>query len=382
MRPGLSGLGQPADLAGAAATLVCVQRSVQGTEPVRILTGAGVSHLPAGVHLGDMRTMRWIGYLALGSLTMLACKSETTFLNGRDGAAGQGAGGAGTGGAAGRPGTGGSNESGGIGGAASGGASGTGFGGDDTALGGRGGGGLRGSGGSGTGGAVKDGGQPDAASDVLVSADSPVSGDVDPGCGPGYPLNSQRPQGDGCNTCYCEGGGYWLCTTKACPPPADAAPEVGGDAGPCPAGQVYCPGCPPNPGTCGPAGTVCTGPPCPVNDAGCTGSGCSTADAASTAKDASNAESGSATCAQVTTQAECDVRADCHSVFVDLMTCGCAASGCCTRFNRCADGGRAACNPPVAFGCTIVTPYCESPYVVSYTSNCYEGCVKSTECAE
>jgi Kazal-type serine protease inhibitor domain len=86
-------------------------------------------------------------------------------------------------------------------------------------------------------------------------------------------------------------------------------------------------------------------------------------------------------CSQVTTQAECDSRSDCHSVFMDLGTCGCAAAGCCEHFNRCADGGRANCNAPVQFGCTIAQPSCGGAYVMSYTSNCYEGCVLQSECA-
>jgi hypothetical protein len=86
-------------------------------------------------------------------------------------------------------------------------------------------------------------------------------------------------------------------------------------------------------------------------------------------------------CSQVTTRAECDSRSDCHSVFQDPGTCGCAPAGCCARFNRCADGGRANCTGPVAFGCTIAPPFCELPYVLSYTANCYEGCVLQSECA-
>jgi hypothetical protein len=86
-------------------------------------------------------------------------------------------------------------------------------------------------------------------------------------------------------------------------------------------------------------------------------------------------------CGQVTTQAACDTRTDCHSVFVDPGTCGCAAAGCCAHFSRCADGGQATCKAPSGLACQIATPYCESPYVVSYTNNCYEGCVASTECA-
>lgn len=85
------------------------------------------------------------------------------------------------------------------------------------------------------------------------------------------------------------------------------------------------------------------------------------------------------TCSLVTTDAECQARIDCHSVFFDPGTCGCAASGCCARYSFCADGGWAQCNP-VPLACAIATPYCQSPYVVSYRNNCFEGCVRQTEC--
>jgi hypothetical protein len=81
----------------------------------------------------------------------------------------------------------------------------------------------------------------------------------------------------------------------------------------------------------------------------------------------------------VTTQAACDTRTDCHSVFEDPHNCACAALGCCARFARCADGDRARCTPGAAI-CTVVPPYCEQPYVVSYVNTCYEGCVRATEC--
>lgn len=86
-----------------------------------------------------------------------------------------------------------------------------------------------------------------------------------------------------------------------------------------------------------------------------------------------------AACSITTTQESCDARPDCHSVFVDPGTCGCAAVGCCARFSRCADG-KAVCTPPQVT-CKIATPYCEGPaYVLSYTSNCYEGCVPAAAC--
>jgi hypothetical protein len=84
-------------------------------------------------------------------------------------------------------------------------------------------------------------------------------------------------------------------------------------------------------------------------------------------------------CAQTTTKEACEARPDCHSVFVDSRDCACAALGCCARFSRCADGDKANCNGPSVL-CDVVTPYCEGPYVVSYTAACYEGCVKSSDC--
>ncbi|MEP6654693.1 MAG: hypothetical protein ABJA82_15125 [Myxococcales bacterium] len=86
-------------------------------------------------------------------------------------------------------------------------------------------------------------------------------------------------------------------------------------------------------------------------------------------------------CAQVTTLADCDGRADCHSVFVDSQLCGCASLGCCAHFSRCAAGDKAACTASKPGGCDAVTPHCEGPYVVAYTATCFEGCVKQTDCA-
>jgi len=84
-------------------------------------------------------------------------------------------------------------------------------------------------------------------------------------------------------------------------------------------------------------------------------------------------------CSAMTTKDTCDARPDCHSVFADLGVCDCVAPGCCLGFSRCADG-RAICSPP-AVTCKIVQPVCGSQYVLSYTSNCYEGCVEPAACA-
>ena len=94
---------------------------------------------------------------------------------------------------------------------------------------------------------------------------------------------------------------------------------------------------------------------------------------------ASGAGGSGVSCAAVTTQVACDARSDCHSVFEDPHNCACAALGCCARFARCANGDRAQCTNP-GIECERVTPYCELPYVVSYTGTCYEGCVRSTDC--
>jgi hypothetical protein len=133
--------------------------------------------------------------------------------------------------------------------------------------------------------------------------------------------------------------------------------DAGADAGPCPTGQIWCPGC--TPGTGGCSTGVCPGFGCPLPDAG-----------------ASDAPVG--TCGQVTTQAECDTRSDCHSVFMDSSNCGCARPGCCMHFVGC-DDGRANCSGQVF--CNIEAFRCEPPYVLSYGSVCYEGCVLQTECA-
>lgn len=94
--------------------------------------------------------------------------------------------------------------------------------------------------------------------------------------------------------------------------------------------------------------------------------------------DGGTPDGAAAKCSEVTTQAECDARPDCHAVFEDPGTCGCSAPGCCARFKRCATGNTADCVGPAL--CEMVAPHCELPYVVAYTGLCYEGCVKQDEC--
>jgi hypothetical protein len=131
------------------------------------------------------------------------------------------------------------------------------------------------------------------------------------------------------------------------------------DAGVCPTGDVWCPGCP-SQGIAGGCGKVCPAIACLAPDAGI-----------------SDAAAGS--CSAITTQAACDGRSDCHSVFLPGTNCACSAAGCCQQFNRCADGGRANCSGPVA--CMAPQPACLPPYTLAYTNVCYEGCVLQTECA-
>jgi len=101
-------------------------------------------------------------------------------------------------------------------------------------------------------------------------------------------------------------------------------------------------------------------------------------DGACPALDAGTGDAASVSCSQVTTQTECDVRSDCHSVFLPGTTCGCSAVGCCMLFSRCADGGRANCTGPVA---CMAPPNCGPLYNLSYTNVCFEGCVRPSECA-
>ena len=119
-----------------------------------------------------------------------------------------------------------------------------------------------------------------------------------------------------------------------------------------------------------PDGAVDCGADCGVT---CTGTAC--------LADAGKIDVASGSCSQLTTQAACEARSDCHAVFSDPGTCGCATSGCCARFSACADVGKTLCTQPSTLACARPTPHCESPYVVSYTTLCYEGCVLPTECA-
>lgn len=105
-----------------------------------------------------------------------------------------------------------------------------------------------------------------------------------------------------------------------------------------------------------------------------------TANAGGTANIGGTSQMGTGTCSAITSASECDARTDCHSVYQDPGTCGCAAVGCCAKFSRCVDGDRAHCETQ-AVACRMAQPYCEDPaFVISYSGNCYEGCVKPADC--
>ncbi|HEX2658436.1 MAG TPA: hypothetical protein VHU40_09195 [Polyangia bacterium] len=127
-----------------------------------------------------------------------------------------------------------------------------------------------------------------------------------------------------------------------------------GGLSPCGTGQTWCVDCD-GAGHCSP-GAGCPGASCPPPDAGTT-----------------------IACSALTTLAACDARGDCHSVFTDPQKCGCPTLGCCATFARCVAGGRATCTGSPT--CEAPTPYCEGPYVVSYTAFCYDGCVRATACS-
>lgn len=311
-----------------------------------------MSRFPKDVHLGGMTIRKYLTMTFVAALVSFGCETENALLSVRDGAAGSVPGSGGSGGVSGVGGatvvgTGGSTV--GTGGATvsgSGGQTTIGAGGVASGSGG-------GAGGAGGGAVPRDGGTADAALDSAAPRDASDGGS---GCGPGYPVGSTKPLGDGCNTCTCLAGGVFACTTAACPP-SDAALE----AGQCPAGQMWCPGCTPGMGSCG---TACTGMVCPTD--------------AAVASD-----TGAGACSQLTTQTACDARSDCHSVFYDPGDCGCASPGCCARFSQCKEGAQAVCvspSPGTGF-CDMATPVCEGPYVLAYTTYCYEGCVLATECA-
>jgi hypothetical protein len=82
-------------------------------------------------------------------------------------------------------------------------------------------------------------------------------------------------------------------------------------------------------------------------------------------------------CSSYTTDDACTASGHCHSVFESMPPNLCTTIVC-TVFLACHDGAKAACSGMPT--CGRATPYCETGYVISYTSSCYEGCVRPAEC--
>jgi hypothetical protein len=172
--------------------------------------------------------------------------------------------------------------------------------------------------------------------------------------------------------------GKWVCT---CPSPGnggtgggEAAGRGGGAAGNGASGGAG------HGGSGGAPGVMCGADRCEAGQVCCTACDGSKSCGQACLGVACPADGGDGACSSLTTLAACDARSDCHAVFDDPGTCGCASAGCCAHFSKCADGGKAVCTMPSTFGCTIHVPFCESPYVVGYTAACYEGCVRASAC--
>lgn len=114
------------------------------------------------------------------------------------------------------------------------------------------------------------------------------------------------------------------------------------------------------------------------NGAGGLGVGGSTVVADGGAIDGGSPDAPLPKCNEVTTQAECDARDDCYSVFEDKNDCGCATPGCCARFKSCSNGSYANCLDNAS--CEMIPPVCNPPYVLAYKNLCYEGCVFQDDC--
>jgi hypothetical protein len=267
--------------------------------------------------------MRWFipGFVAL--ITFAACSSKDALLDVHDGAAG-----AGTGGGLGGPGVGGSMGKGGA--TSTGGAT------------------IPGTAGSavGSGGIVRDGGALGSGGVTVPSAG---------GRGGASTASSGGIAGTGG---ILGGGGVTMASTGG---RGDASIGGGG----------------------GVAGISGTGGLGPGGDGGTTKLDGGVADVGKDVPlgaDGGAVDTGTVACSDLTTEASCRARGDCHPVFADMLVCGCASPGCCIRFSRCTEG-KVNCTPPEQFTCTTSQPPCSGDYVVSYADGCYEGCVPSTDCS-
>jgi len=87
-------------------------------------------------------------------------------------------------------------------------------------------------------------------------------------------------------------------------------------------------------------------------------------------------------CAQNIGEATCNAATGCHSVFNKPdPSCKCTGVGCCMQFSSCGNGS-AVCEMQNAPPCFAPPPVCDAGFVVSYGSQCPEGCVRATECPQ
>jgi hypothetical protein len=83
-------------------------------------------------------------------------------------------------------------------------------------------------------------------------------------------------------------------------------------------------------------------------------------------------------CSSYTDEMTCIQTMTCHAVFAEVTPCTCTTSGCCMHFVSCADGARAQCQGTPT--CAQAPPVCDGDFRISYTPDCYEGCVRSNVC--
>jgi len=184
--------------------------------------------------------------------------------------------------------------------------------------------------------AIKDTGTVDGKGDALVTSDAKTPVDGTALCQTDLPLGVVRVSGV-CYDCFCVPDGSVACNLIDCPADPDAGADAPTDAPPAVDG------------------------------------------ARDLTKEAAAGEAAPVACDNLTREAECEARSDCHPVYVDNRDCACDARGCCAQFTVCAEGGQADCRGPAT--CKVKQPICDGPYVIGYLGSCYEGCVRASDCA-
>lgn len=85
-------------------------------------------------------------------------------------------------------------------------------------------------------------------------------------------------------------------------------------------------------------------------------------------------------CARHLELSSCDDDPGCHPVYAEQPVCTCPTPGCCMVFTFCGEGATASCAGEVT--CRIPEPICSGDYVVAYRDQCYEGCVRRSDCRQ